>query len=345
MLHAMVFLSVLFPMLVAAGACLLPLLWSRGGMLLGTCVSDEFARGTDARRIRRRYAVAAVGICVSSIGLALTGLLLRHRWMIGVSAAWEGVSLLWLWVRTWGELRPFRTGNRAVRRASLTMRNEERTWWPGTLAAVLPLIVSVGVLWSRWDTIPERFPIHWGMDGRPNGWGGRDVLSLFGPLVVAGVLLLVLTLLGELAGRSSPGHAGRGAMLRLTRNALRGVAWMVSLLFCTISLSALAHDPAVPAPMVVLGSICCSLGLVVYLVYRSMQMPEAVLAAQRTTEDRFWKGGLLYFNPEDGALMVPKREGVGYTMNFGRPVSWVILGGLVLMAVVLPLLIHFAGRR
>ncbi len=339
-----VFFSILFPMLAAAGACVLPLLWSRDGMLLGTRVSDEFARGADARRIKRRYAVAAAGICVSSIGLALTGVLRGHGWMLGVSAAWEGVGLLWLWVRTWGDLRPFRSGGRAVRRASLTMRSDERTWWPGTLAAMLPLILSAGVLWSRWNTIPERFPIHWGMDGRPNGWGGRNVLSLFGPLVAAGVLVMVLTLLGELSGRYSPGHAGRPAMLRLTRNALRTVAWMISLLFCTISLSALAHDPAVLAPIVVLGSMCSSLGLVVYLVYRSMQMPEAVLAAQRTTEDRFWKGGLLYFNPEDGALMVPKREGVGYTMNFGRPVSWVILGGLVVVAVVLPLLIHFAGR-
>jgi uncharacterized membrane protein len=45
--------------------------------------------------------------------------------------------------------------------------------------------------------------------------------------------------------------------------------------------------------------------------------------------------GVFYFNPDDPALLVPKRFGIGYTLNFGNPWSWVVLA-LILVAALLP---------
>ena len=39
-------------------------------------------------------------------------------------------------------------------------------------------------------------------------------------------------------------------------------------------------------------------------------------------DDRFWKMGFIYFNRDDPALMVPKRFGIGYTINMGNSISW-----------------------
>ena len=58
------------------------------------------------------------------------------------------------------------------------------------------------------------------------------------------------------------------------------------------------------------------------------------------TADRYWKAGLFYVNRDDPALFIEKRFGVGYTINFGRPGSWVILGLIVLI----PLVIAVAAR-
>jgi len=43
------------------------------------------------------------------------------------------------------------------------------------------------------------------------------------------------------------------------------------------------------------------------------------------TPDSCWKFGQIYFNPDDPAIWIEKRAGVGYTLNFGRPVAWAIL--------------------
>ena len=43
------------------------------------------------------------------------------------------------------------------------------------------------------------------------------------------------------------------------------------------------------------------------------------------TPDNCWYGGMFYFNPKDRAILVPKRFGVGYSLNFARPASWLWL--------------------
>jgi uncharacterized membrane protein len=42
-------------------------------------------------------------------------------------------------------------------------------------------------------------------------------------------------------------------------------------------------------------------------------------------DDRFWKFGILYVNPDDPVVLVNKRFGIGRTLNFGHPLSWVVI--------------------
>lgn len=46
-------------------------------------------------------------------------------------------------------------------------------------------------------------------------------------------------------------------------------------------------------------------------------------------EDRHWKLGQFYFNPEDPAIWVEKRFGSGWTVNFARPLAWIFLIGIL----------------
>jgi uncharacterized membrane protein len=46
-------------------------------------------------------------------------------------------------------------------------------------------------------------------------------------------------------------------------------------------------------------------------------------------DDHFWKLGMVYINRDDPSLLVPKRFGIGRTLNFGHPLSWVIILALV----------------
>lgn len=63
---------------------------------------------------------------------------------------------------------------------------------------------------------------------------------------------------------------------------------------------------------------------------------------QRPPEDA-WKGWF-YTNPNDPALLVPKRFRIGYTLNFGNPWSWAVLAFLLLMVAV-PFILLTASTR
>jgi hypothetical protein len=54
--------------------------------------------------------------------------------------------------------------------------------------------------------------------------------------------------------------------------------------------------------------------------------------------------GIFYFNPDDPALLVPKRFGIGYTLNFGNPWSWAVLA-LIILTVALPFILTAVNVR
>lgn len=56
------------------------------------------------------------------------------------------------------------------------------------------------------------------------------------------------------------------------------------------------------------------------------------------SDNRNWSASVVYYNPDDPDVLVPKRYGYGRTINFGHPrgkVALVVLIGLILLPIVL----------
>jgi uncharacterized membrane protein len=87
-----------------------------------------------------------------------------------------------------------------------------RTEWPALL--VLALMAAIAA-WS-WPRVPERMPVHFGFDGRPDAWGGRVEGLLIVPAVAAGLYAVFLVLPRLDPGRANyPGFAGAYLTIRL----------------------------------------------------------------------------------------------------------------------------------
>lgn len=56
-------------------------------------------------------------------------------------------------------------------------------------------------------------------------------------------------------------------------------------------------------------------------------------------DDRYWKFGQFYFNPDDPALFLEKRFGIGWTFNTARPLAWIIFVAVIGLAIGIPLLL------
>jgi uncharacterized membrane protein len=60
-------------------------------------------------------------------------------------------------------------------------------------------------------------------------------------------------------------------------------------------------------------------------------------------DDRFWKGGLIYVNRDDPAIMVGNRFGIGWTPNLGNPKARLLYGAILTVIVALIVVRAVAG--
>jgi uncharacterized membrane protein len=81
--------------------------------------------------------------------------------------------------------------------------------------------------------------------------------------------------------------------------------------------------------------ICLIIAPILLLGLRSHQrIPSADSRKVSLDDDRYWKLGVFYFNRQDPSLMVNKRFGIGRTLNFGNPLTWVLLAGLIIFILI-----------
>ncbi|WP_315794840.1 DUF1648 domain-containing protein [Paenibacillus sp. BIC5C1] len=55
---------------------------------------------------------------------------------------------------------------------------------------------------------------------------------------------------------------------------------------------------------------------------------------QPVNDDDYWKLGFIYFNANDPSFTVEKRYGIGWTINFAHPLSWVLLLFIIAIVVI-----------
>ncbi len=52
-------------------------------------------------------------------------------------------------------------------------------------------------------------------------------------------------------------------------------------------------------------------------------------------DDKYWKLGIFYLNKKDPSLFVEKRFGIGWTINVGRPLAWILLLSIILISILI----------
>jgi uncharacterized membrane protein len=214
--------------------------------------------------------------------------------------------------------------------------------WALQIGPFAALAATAAYLQAHWLTLPERFPVHWGLDGRPNGWAARSDVAVYGPLLVAALIIGVLALLGRSQLRAMrpihPGAPVRYTEVRFRRGVRRVLLageYLLALTFIWVSLLPLqasaqgGKGPPGLAVLLVLPLLFVIWSSIYLRHLRPLPAPHRSTAETggHPTGDaeRHWRQGAFYVNRDDPALWVPKRSGLGYTLNFAHPAAWPLL--------------------
>jgi uncharacterized membrane protein len=261
--------------------------------------------------------------------------------------------------RARGRVLPHAAAPATLREAALVPR---KAHLPGGWLLQFPpfALLAATAIWLHlhWDQIPEVFPVHWGANGQPNNWATRSFTGVYGPLVIGAALCALMAFMAYAMLRWSRlirvgGAAGEGERrFRLVVvSILVAIEYFLALLFMWTGLLPMSQQQTGPPGFIptLVFALAFTVIIVVLMIWvgqggtrlvgSAAAVSGAVAPVGDRTADKYWKLGLFYVNRNDPALFVEKRFGVGYTLNFGHPGTWVFLAVLVAVFVAIILIV------
>jgi uncharacterized membrane protein len=307
-------------------------------------VATDFRNTPEARRVLRQYRIEMWAVSLVSWILLWAGVRGEATWMLAAGPLLQSLGAIVAFARGRSRTQPYARHPAGTRAATLAAASEHLPGGPAATIVPYAMLAAAAIfLQANWQRLPSRFPVHWGIDGTPDRWAERTWRSVDGPLLVGFLAIALLQLLGYMIAVGSP----RGRMpetadwtARFRRANLRMIVAMgctLGALFTVLALNPYlsSGDALVIPAWVMLAAILAVTAGFLWPIVRISQEPGS---GSDGTPDECWKLGQIYYNPNDPALMVEKRFGVGYTINFGNRASWLLVA-LVVLIVLVPMLL------
>jgi len=294
---------------------------TRRELLFAVPVPPDFRESRAGRHAISKFraaigAVVLVGVCALLLAPAKLLDATATAVPIGILLA-GGISFYWQNRR----LATVAVQFTRPREAELTIAPEELPRFAWLAAGPMAMLAAAaGWLYLNWDRIPARFPVHFGADGRPNRWVERTTKGVYGPLFFGAEICAWMLIMGLAGWFGSRRSRSRPVML----GGLIAAEYLMGVMFALITLQA---PLGIPVWVIALWPLAVLIPLIIVMTNKMAEPREPI----DPTPNECWKGAIFYYNPNDPALFVEKREGLGYTFNFANYWSWVLLLGLALV--------------
>ena len=228
----------------------------------------------------------------------------------------------------------------AERETQNAKRKTRKAWL--RLAPFVVLVIAAVILALRWQSLPERWIVHWGPGGVPDRWVTKDPFIVFMPLVAGLVLCVIFEVLATVISKrrhvashikASPEAAAQ--MAAAIGELVRMIALALAVLFTLLSMALPVVRPQSPGSIVIISLALVVVPVVIGIV-RFKRTARALQSRGLIEAPDGWSA-LIYRNPGDSRLIVPKAFSPGYTINYAHPWAWpvtVFLIGLPLLVVV-----------
>jgi uncharacterized membrane protein len=295
------------------------------GVFFGVTVPADFARTEAGRDALRRYRLVLVAYVAAGLAVMLVGGARRASALEALASFVVVAGLLHGYLVARRGVQPFAVAPDGTRAARIGPRVS-----PSNLVAwQLPAWVLIGAA-AAWLTRLRAA----GSAAATSSAGAvaaeathpshASPLLAYVPLATGALTLSLLLVTGWLL--TTRARKGTSSNWAASRVALIGSAYLVAL-----SSAAVALAPVLGATPV-LATSALSLPLVVAVVLVASRRGGAE-DVRSLAPDLCWKWGLFYVNPNDAALLVPKRFGIGYSLNFAHPAASILCGVVALFVV------------
>lgn len=212
-----------------------------------------------------------------------------------------------------------------------------RVPWIYILGATMVTTAAAFVTASLWNEIPQTVATHWGPNMEADAWADKSITSVFFPTMMSAVIialfLLITWALTRVRIHPRNDRTTKGSIRTSTSIAAsnQGVgALLLALIFPFSFMQVVNYVPQYET-LVPMSFILTMIGVIVgiiALMWVTLHRISRVDKILRTVDfgdatdspdnDEFYKWGMFYVNPDDPAVMVEKRFGVGMDFNYAH---------------------------
>ncbi|WP_144413443.1 DUF5808 domain-containing protein [Corynebacterium epidermidicanis] len=302
-----------------------------------------------------RYAVAKARAwlmwCALASAVATAVLVLVSPQLIPVATIATMVLIIMGWNRCGQRIRAVKRAEDwyadvpVVLRGDVVDSEEEElpvNWW-GFWCAGAIVMAGASYLGARWDEVPGEFATHFDAHFQPDAWSTKSVGSVFFGMFFAVGLLLFLGALAWIvrvapsSSRTAHQPESRKQAAKIRASTASALGWMSAYLCAGLVCMQLSmclpdwHEyQKLISVLFLIGTVAGAVAMTVSLARISGGAKRGGVGAygdRRQIQDMgteppdmdshvVW--GMFYYNPDDPAIFVEKRLGVGWDFNYGR---------------------------
>lgn len=339
----------------------------------GISLPNGFQNSGKIRTLKFRFLSLNI---VAVVILALPFLWLGNSASSETMAKWSAVYLMlsmliyflisgFLFLRIRGQIKEYK--KRIPKTAEVeeeivvdtTYRNQ-RLVIPGSVILITNLfliIITVGITFANFDKIPAIITTHWTIGNVADGFAEKSVKSLLALPALQVILMLVMYLSNYSFQKAKQQIDASKVSISINQNRAFRFAWSVYMLLVSIMIQCLIMlvqfisifdlMDTMNFQIIMIGFVGILIGGSLFLTvkygqggerYRKLEPSQSEnQVVSNYDDDSHWKLGIFYFNPNDSAIWVEKRFGIGTSMNFARWQAW----GMMVGVIVLPIAVIF----
>jgi len=224
----------------------------------------------------------------------------------------------------------------------LSVRQKDETLPP--LFFILPMMMTFALItftYMNYDSIPDVFATHWNSVGEVDGWTEKSWLSVISMLLILLTIQISFFIISrgmKSAKIQLSAQAKEASIHRELAQRKYGSWYLAAINFSMTILFVVLHYTTVILkdqtasyffPLFIVFNVVTLGGLLV-LIWKftksNERFDEVHTNESAVSDDRYWTWGIFYCNKNDPSLLVQKKFGIGWTVNFANKWCYIMIG-------------------
>lgn len=353
--------------------------WTRKTESFGVSIPEGVYQLPKVKDLRKRYAIITGVLSVivllgyliislisggneNTLSIVFTVIIFLYLLLsFGVYLKFHYKMKVWKAESDWGENKLQKVViNTQFRTEKLTYSN---LWF---MVPFVISLVTIMFVFRQYDQLPDKLPMNYDFSGHVTRWAEKSYRTLMMLPILQVYMTFLFIFINTLIKKAKQQVSAERPEESMKQNIIFRKRWSlymivlsiaITLMFSTIELT--FNYPSLVGFMGILSAVITAVILIgaLWLSFSTGQGGSRVTLSNTVNankdggghstsidrdDDRYWKLGQIYFNRHDPSLFVEKRFGIGWTINFARPLAISIFLIIIILAFLLPIL--FTGH-